>query len=175
MGYELFVAERGTAYLVGTGQPADDALGKRPALVDLARAVHEARTPPTAIIGFAEILAREKHGPISHPKYADSAKAIEEGGRYLLDIVNEILDFSGAGRVARRDLHLGQRRARGDHSPRALSRRAHHHVRRTEAARWLRHLDLSRRRRHRDGDGGTGDFRPGDFDRGDAAVAQVGQ
>ena len=89
-------SDRGTAHIVGTGQPADDALGKRPALVDLARAVHEARTPLTAIIGFAEILAREKHGSIGHPKYADSAKAIEEGGRYLLDIVNEILDFSGA-------------------------------------------------------------------------------
>ena len=60
----------------------------------LAHMSHELRTPLNAVIGFAELLQRQVHGPIGSPKYFDYIKDIHDSGKLLLSIINDILDLS---------------------------------------------------------------------------------
>ncbi|OLP45767.1 PAS domain-containing sensor histidine kinase [Rhizobium oryziradicis] len=60
----------------------------------LARVSHEIRTPLNAIIGFADIMADERFGPIGHSRYAEYSSDIGRSGRHVLDIVNDLLDIS---------------------------------------------------------------------------------
>ncbi|MCM2472882.1 PAS domain S-box protein [Rhizobium sp. CG5] len=60
----------------------------------LARVSHEIRTPLNAIIGFADIMAGERFGPIGHPRYVEYSNDIGRSGRHVLDIVNDLLDIS---------------------------------------------------------------------------------
>ncbi|MDQ0458120.1 ATP-binding protein [Rhizobium paknamense] len=60
----------------------------------LARVSHEIRTPLNAIIGFSDIMADERFGPIGHSRYAEYAADIGRSGRHVLDIVNDLLDIS---------------------------------------------------------------------------------
>jgi signal transduction histidine kinase len=60
----------------------------------LATMSHELRTPLNAIIGFSEILKDEILGPIGTPRYRDYATSIHKSGSYLLNLVNDLLDFS---------------------------------------------------------------------------------
>ncbi|WP_188258800.1 ATP-binding protein [Azospirillum tabaci] len=57
---------------------------------------HEIRTPLNAMMGFAELLEKEVLGPISNPLYRDYARDIAESGRYLMDLINDLLDLSKA-------------------------------------------------------------------------------
>ena len=68
----------------------------------LANISHELRTPLNAIIGFSEVMTEEFFGPIGHEKYSDYAHDISESGRYLLEMIDDILDMSKieAGRFA---------------------------------------------------------------------------
>jgi len=56
----------------------------------LANMSHEIRTPLNAIIGFSEILAREK----LTDQQAEWVKTILQSGKHLLELINDILDFS---------------------------------------------------------------------------------
>jgi PAS domain S-box-containing protein len=71
----------------------------------LANMSHELRTPLNGIMGRAEILREQIYGPISGQQL-DSLNAIEESGRHLLALINDILDLSKieAGKI---DLDLG--------------------------------------------------------------------
>jgi PAS domain S-box-containing protein len=60
----------------------------------LARVSHEIRTPLNAIIGFSDIMATERFGPVGHPRYVEYANDIGRSGRHVLDIVNDLLDIS---------------------------------------------------------------------------------
>lgn len=60
----------------------------------LARVSHEIRTPLNAIIGFAELMAEERFGPIGSPRYVEYANDIRRSGKHVLDIVNDLLDIS---------------------------------------------------------------------------------
>ncbi len=60
----------------------------------LANMSHELRTPLNAILGFSEVLEREMFGPISNRTYRDYAGDIHNSGRYLLGLINDILDIS---------------------------------------------------------------------------------
>ncbi|PTM97749.1 ATP-binding protein [Mycoplana dimorpha] len=60
----------------------------------LARVSHEIRTPLNAIIGFSDMMASERFGPIGHPRYVEYANDIGRSGRHVLDIVNDLLDIS---------------------------------------------------------------------------------
>lgn len=60
----------------------------------LARVSHEIRTPLNAIIGFADLMATERFGPIGHPRYVEYSNDIGRSGRHVLDIVNDLLDIS---------------------------------------------------------------------------------
>ncbi len=60
----------------------------------LANMSHELRTPLNAIIGFAEIMDDQLFGPLGDQRYAEYAKDIEESGKHLLTLINDILDLS---------------------------------------------------------------------------------
>ncbi|QCI99188.1 ATP-binding protein [Agrobacterium larrymoorei] len=60
----------------------------------LARVSHEIRTPLNAIIGFADMMATERFGPVGHPRYIEYSNDIVRSGRHVLDIVNDLLDIS---------------------------------------------------------------------------------
>ncbi|HYS45367.1 MAG TPA: HAMP domain-containing sensor histidine kinase [Rhizomicrobium sp.] len=62
----------------------------------LANMSHELRTPLNAIIGFSDILAREMFGPHANQKYGEYSTDINNSGRHLLLIINEILDLAKA-------------------------------------------------------------------------------
>ncbi|MGQ9368895.1 ATP-binding response regulator [Azospirillum sp. A39] len=55
---------------------------------------HELRTPLNSIIGFAEVMASQSLGPLGHPDYREYVKLIEESGKVLLTMVNNILDYT---------------------------------------------------------------------------------
>ncbi len=60
----------------------------------LATMSHELRTPLNAIIGFSELMHLESLGPIGCDDYKSYAEDINESGRYLLSIINDVLDIS---------------------------------------------------------------------------------
>ena len=71
--------------------------------VFLATMSHELRTPLNAIMGFSEILERELFGPMTVKAYKSYALDIHHSGRYLLDLINDILDLSRI-EAGRRDI-----------------------------------------------------------------------
>ncbi len=60
----------------------------------LANMSHELRTPLNAILGFSEVLENELFGPMHNHAYKDYAGDIHNSGRYLLTLINDILDLS---------------------------------------------------------------------------------
>ena len=57
---------------------------------------HELRTPLNAVIGFSEMMQREMLGPIGNDRYRSYLADIQNSGRLLLDVINDILDLSKA-------------------------------------------------------------------------------
>ncbi|MFG0249011.1 MAG: histidine kinase dimerization/phospho-acceptor domain-containing protein, partial [Phycisphaeraceae bacterium JB051] len=78
--------------------------GSRIKSVFLANMSDEFRTPMTAILGFADLV----HEEVSEPKSKDKLKVIQRNGRYLLEIINDILDLSKieANRLTIENLHI---------------------------------------------------------------------
>ncbi|MFZ4541065.1 MAG: ATP-binding protein [Rickettsiales bacterium] len=62
----------------------------------LANVSHELRTPLNAIIGFSTMLHDEQFGPLGNPKYVEYARDIQDSGKHLLDVINDILDLTKA-------------------------------------------------------------------------------
>jgi signal transduction histidine kinase len=60
----------------------------------LANMSHELRTPLNAIMGFSEVMKDQHLGPVQNPRYLSYAGDIHASGRYLLGIINDILDLS---------------------------------------------------------------------------------
>jgi signal transduction histidine kinase/integral membrane sensor domain MASE1 len=71
----------------------------------LAMMSHELRTPLNVVIGFAEIL-RDQGSTLSPGKMVDYAGDIYEAGRYLLNLINDVLDLSKA-EAGRMELQIG--------------------------------------------------------------------
>ena len=67
----------------------------------LANMSHELRTPLNAIIGFSELMGAETFGPLGSDKYVGYAGDIATSGRYLLDVISDVLEMARreAGRV----------------------------------------------------------------------------
>jgi two-component system, sensor histidine kinase and response regulator len=61
----------------------------------LARMSHELRTPLNAVIGFAQLLHRDRTLSARQTEYSEY---IVHGGEHLLSIVNDILDLGSLGR-----------------------------------------------------------------------------
>jgi two-component system cell cycle sensor histidine kinase PleC len=60
----------------------------------LANMSHELRTPLNAIIGFSELMEQALFGPLGSERYEEYAKDINGSGKYLLGVINDILDMS---------------------------------------------------------------------------------
>jgi signal transduction histidine kinase len=60
----------------------------------LANMSHELRTPLNAINGFSELMQKEVLGPIQPAKYGEYVGHINQSGRHLLSLINDILDLS---------------------------------------------------------------------------------
>jgi PAS domain S-box-containing protein len=60
----------------------------------LAKISHEIRTPLNAIIGFSELMAEERFGPIGNERYKSYLVDINKSGKHVLDLVNDLLDIS---------------------------------------------------------------------------------
>jgi PAS domain S-box-containing protein len=71
----------------------------------LANMSHELRTPLNAIIGFSDIIRNQAFGAVGAPEYLEYARDINDGGKRLLQIINDILDVS---RVAAGDRQLNE-------------------------------------------------------------------
>src|SRR5713101_4914812 len=68
---------------------------------------HELRTPLNAVLGFSDLLADERYGPLND-RQQRYVSHIHTGGRHLLQLISDILDLSKieAGRMelAREDV-----------------------------------------------------------------------
>jgi signal transduction histidine kinase len=60
----------------------------------IANMSHELRTPLNAIIGFAEVMSSQALGPVGVPKYREYLADIQNSGRHLLGIVEDVLQVS---------------------------------------------------------------------------------
>ncbi len=60
----------------------------------LAKISHEIRTPLNAIIGFAEVMAEERFGPIANERYKEYLHDIHQSGGYVISLVNDLLDLA---------------------------------------------------------------------------------
>ena len=87
---ERLVAERTEAL-----QRSNQALMEASRTKDLflATVSHELRTPLTAILGTSELL-REQHNNSLTPRQLRQIRQIEDSGRHLLDVINDILDVA---------------------------------------------------------------------------------
>ena len=67
----------------------------------LANMSHELRTPLNAIIGFSELMSAETFGPLGCSKYVGYAGDIGTSGRYLLEVISDVLEMARleSGRV----------------------------------------------------------------------------
>jgi signal transduction histidine kinase/CheY-like chemotaxis protein len=70
---------------------------------------HELRSPMTAILGLSHLLLEEEGMPIKQKEYV---KKIEGSAKYLLEIINDILDLSkmeaGALKIEQREFNLNR-------------------------------------------------------------------
>ena len=60
----------------------------------LAAMSHELRTPLNAILGFAELLLDDESGTLSAAQRQRFLRNIDQSGRHLLNVVNDLLDLS---------------------------------------------------------------------------------
>ncbi len=67
----------------------------------LATINHELRTPLNAIIGFSGVILEGMFGPLENPRYDEYVRDINQSGRHLLELINDILDLAKeeAGRL----------------------------------------------------------------------------
>src|SRR5262249_53770667 len=57
----------------------------------LANMSHELRTPLNGVLGYAQLLRRDRTLPVHHQESVD---AISQCGAHLLDLINDVLDLS---------------------------------------------------------------------------------
>ncbi|PPK72425.1 PAS domain S-box-containing protein [Methylobacter tundripaludum] len=77
--------------LVAASEAAEAASRAKSAF--LASMSHELRTPLNAIVGFAQMLEMEIPGPMTPPQ-KEAIGHVLNGGRHLLELINEILDLA---------------------------------------------------------------------------------
>jgi len=75
----------------------------------LAKMSHELRTPLNAIIGFSEMIDSGYFGPLNNKKQQERIHDINLCGTHLLQLINDILDYSKgeAGKLEIHDTEIG--------------------------------------------------------------------
>lgn len=75
----------------------------------LAKMSHELRTPLNAIIGFSEMIDSGYFGPLNNKKQQERIHDINLCGTHLLQLINDILDYSKgeAGKLELHDSEIG--------------------------------------------------------------------
>ncbi len=68
----------------------------------LANMSHELRTPLNAIIGFSEMMTRQVFGALGDLKYETYAQDILGSGKYLLNLIDDILDLAAIDALERK-------------------------------------------------------------------------
>ena len=71
----------------------------------LGRMSHELRTPLNAIIGFSEVIVAQIFGPLGSTRYQEYAQDILNSGRFLHDLISDMLDMVKI-EAGHRDLNL---------------------------------------------------------------------
>ncbi len=92
VAFDISDRKRVEASLIQSANDAEAA--SRAKATFLATMSHELRTPLNAIIGFSDMINAAIHGPVGSPKYQEYARDVAESGRFLLSIINDILDLS---------------------------------------------------------------------------------
>jgi PAS domain S-box-containing protein len=92
VGRDTTEAHRAKAALVLAKESAERASAAKSQFLSVMS--HELRTPLNAIIGFSEIMANEREGPLGLRSYVDYARNIMDSSRHLQRIINNILDAS---------------------------------------------------------------------------------
>ena len=90
LGYALDIADRKAAEEAARLAKIESERASRAKTVFLSRMSHDLRTPMNAVLGFAQWLETEALSP----EQSDSVQQILQGGRHLLDLINEILDVA---------------------------------------------------------------------------------
>ncbi|MBP0445957.1 HAMP domain-containing histidine kinase [Roseomonas sp. SSH11] len=77
----------------------------------LAEVTHELRTPLNAVLGFAELLQMQPHGPLGDQRYAEFANDIAEGGQHMLALIEDVQHFTalreGKQQLVRQPVRIG--------------------------------------------------------------------
>ncbi len=96
---DLTARKQAELEMLAARQRAEEASAKKSTF--LARITHEIRTPMNAIIGFSEVMAEERLGPIGTEKYKEYLEDIRASGRHVISLVNDLLDLAKieSGRV----------------------------------------------------------------------------
>jgi PAS domain S-box-containing protein len=90
IGRDVSERHRAEAALLQARQEADRARETRSQFLNVLS--HELRTPLNAIIGFSEIMAAEREGPLGNGSYSGYSRSIAESSRQLQRIINDIID-----------------------------------------------------------------------------------
>jgi PAS domain S-box-containing protein len=91
-GRDVTEAHKATADLLQAKEAAERALNAKSQFLNVMS--HELRTPLNAIIGFSEIMAAEREGPLGSGSYSEYSRSIAESSRQLQRIINDIIDAS---------------------------------------------------------------------------------
>ncbi len=71
---------------------------------------HEFRTPLNAILGFSDLMRRQKFGPLGSERYEQYAEFVHSSGQHMLTLVNDVLDMAAieAGRhpIIKEPVHI---------------------------------------------------------------------
>jgi PAS domain S-box-containing protein len=90
VGRDVTERHRAEAALLQARHEADRARDARSQFLNVLS--HELRTPLNAIIGFSEIMAAEREGPLGNGSYGGYSRSIAESSRQLQRIINDIID-----------------------------------------------------------------------------------
>jgi signal transduction histidine kinase len=90
VGRDVSERHKAEAALLQARQEADRARDTRSQFLNVLS--HELRTPLNAIIGFSEIMAAEREGPLGNGSYSGYSRSIAESSRQLQRIINDIID-----------------------------------------------------------------------------------